>query len=341
MLCPISSISSTNSRRLPKPSCRYLTFPDGDITLKSSDGIEFRLDSAILRRASPFFATLQLPSPQEDTDPFPKAIEMSETASVLDDIVRSIYPVNLHLKIAQHEHAIALLRATARLQISVLPIAGALEEYVSSLNRPLRAYAIAVQFGLPAARRIAARRFIQNSEVDYFDEDIVELKYVNGRSLINLLRIRKHVLARAQLAAKELFRCWTCPDHHLSSRWRSSIRSEAVTQPFDEDIQGEEALRALMRTNYCDNCSKHFRSEELSQRRSRVRAYIECLLECAERMENEFPTPVQWVNFPFTTGKVSSTAGGKKMAKKGKGKKKQIYEGTKVILIGTAFVTHG
>lgn len=276
----------------------YLTFPDGDIVLKSSDGVKFRVDSAILRRASPFFFTmLQLPSPHEDLHSLPVPIEMSETADVLDDILRSIYPASAPLKIVEHGHAIELLRAVDKLQISKTSINNVLEIYVGALSPPLRAYAMAVEFGLSAARRAAVRRFIQRNGVDHLDDDILELKYVEGRSLLNLWRIRRDTFARAQRAAEELFRAWTCASHQRPSGIWSETRTKALAQPFDADVQAENVIGAIAVN--CGNCANQYRSEEFSQRRSMVRAYIESLLECAERIDSDFPVAVQWIEFPL------------------------------------------
>lgn len=59
------SLSPPLLHDFPKPR-EYLSFPDGDVVLQSADGVDFRLDSVILRRASPFFATM-LALPQKDT----------------------------------------------------------------------------------------------------------------------------------------------------------------------------------------------------------------------------------------------------------------------------------
>ncbi|KAF8603543.1 hypothetical protein BDV93DRAFT_442285, partial [Ceratobasidium sp. AG-I] len=60
--------------------------PKGDITLRSSDGIEFRAHTTILSMASPIFENLSVVGTDKDV------VQVSETAAIMSLVLRFIYP---------------------------------------------------------------------------------------------------------------------------------------------------------------------------------------------------------------------------------------------------------
>lgn len=80
-----------------------ISLPSGGVILKSSDGVEFKVYKNILALASPFFRqmfTLPQPGSQDavegsDLKPQPEVsvVEVSETSTALDILLRLIYPI--------------------------------------------------------------------------------------------------------------------------------------------------------------------------------------------------------------------------------------------------------
>src|SRR5258708_12587226 len=66
------------------------SFPDGDVVLRSADGVDFRVHTTFLSIASPFFRDMfSLPQTSNDV----QTIEMTEKADVLVAILELIYPL--------------------------------------------------------------------------------------------------------------------------------------------------------------------------------------------------------------------------------------------------------
>ncbi|KAF8307757.1 hypothetical protein DL93DRAFT_2064615, partial [Clavulina sp. PMI_390] len=94
---------------------QWFSFDDGDVVLRSEDGVDFRVDSLILRRASGLFADIFALPPKQQNDcsssSSPEPIAMIEPASVIDDLLRLIYPISASPTITSDAQALSLLRA--------------------------------------------------------------------------------------------------------------------------------------------------------------------------------------------------------------------------------------
>ncbi|KAF8310315.1 hypothetical protein DL93DRAFT_2117153, partial [Clavulina sp. PMI_390] len=86
--------------RLPHARQSF-NMPDGDIVLKSADGVEFCVHSGVLRSISPIFSDMLALSPPEAISKpnqsqskihSPAPIEVAESSSILDILLRSLYP---------------------------------------------------------------------------------------------------------------------------------------------------------------------------------------------------------------------------------------------------------
>src|SRR5260370_23068338 len=74
----------------PYPCSSPFSFPDGDIILRSADGIDLRVHISLLSLASPFFRDMfNLPQTSNEV----QTIEMTEKADVLVAILGIIYPL--------------------------------------------------------------------------------------------------------------------------------------------------------------------------------------------------------------------------------------------------------
>jgi len=143
-----------NSLSSPSP----FSFPDGDVILRSVDGIDFRVHITLLSVASPFFHDMfSLPQTSKEV----QIIQMTEKADVLLTILRLIYPVEEPP--AYHADLVLdVYKAADKLQITrVQPIARRrLCAWLHALSNPLEAWAIAVWLGIHEAIVSEKQRFI-------------------------------------------------------------------------------------------------------------------------------------------------------------------------------------
>lgn len=300
-LVPMSAPSPANVVVLDSTPVQreFLSFPDGDVVLVSNDDVEFRVDSLILRRASPLFTDMLMP-PQWQTPNTPsKPVILDETGIILDSLLRLIYPPVTLPTISSPKHARALLRALKKYQITSNSFTTRLTGYIGTLEPPLRAWALAVELGNDEARKIAVGRFLGQSS-DPLDDDVEQLTRVEGRSVQRLLRIRRDVVAHI---SKEINRFFpglsTCSDHRKSM-------GECLSQAIQPHIPTDEALKA---TGFlCSPCAEHANSEENRGLRKELRSYIQEILEDAVRAENE-STPALKVTFPIAPTRLLKAEG--------------------------------
>jgi hypothetical protein len=140
-----------------------ITFPDGDIILKSSDGVELRVHKLMLRLASPVFASmLEMPEPASIVEPGqPQTVELEETASTLDNLLRCAYPFGNKLLIEDIDQLVTLLRAANKYELECA-ITVLHQEMIRLVPlNPLKCYAIAVRFGVLAAAQASVRRIVK------------------------------------------------------------------------------------------------------------------------------------------------------------------------------------
>lgn len=256
----------------------FITFPDGDIVLQSADGVDFRVDSVILRRASPFFATM-IALPQQGTSAH-LPVMMTETAEVLDDIIRSIYPSGTTPTFKSAEHIVELFRALDKYEITNGPLAEALLSSFKTIQPPIRAWALALKVQNPKARETAVRSFMLNSG-DGLDKSSPELEDVDAWRLMHLLQIKKTATLRAQSILDSLISSAFC------SRHRSiDLVARARDSPLNTSILLETVLTGVVNGvgTPCTDCRSFHQSYYASNAqdsRNNSRRQIDELLERA------------------------------------------------------------
>lgn len=206
-----------------------VSFPDGDVVLRSNDGATFQVHSVVLRESSPFFRDmLQLPNAPSDGPTQDRTIPMAESSDVLNDLLQWLYPMKTAPVISSIFHAISLLRAVEKLQIESATVVGALSAYITSQSHPLRAWALAARFGYADARKLAVQKFISTDE-DFIDDIPAEMAHADARGFMKLLRIKRNAiqLARGVITSE----VWTCS--HCASRWRPlHLARTTKSKPF-------------------------------------------------------------------------------------------------------------
>lgn len=190
---------SSESKDAVTFAIQFVSSADGDVIMRSSDGVEFRADSAVLKRASPVFEDMaKLPSPSND--PLgPPIIAMEETSDVLDILLCLLYPANSPPHITSTSQGRALLRVVDKLQITNFVVLQALEAYVATVEPPLAAWAITMNSSIPSLRRAGVRRvFMADESTDLTLDAPEELRAVSAHTVIRLLAAKKDALKKAR-----------------------------------------------------------------------------------------------------------------------------------------------
>ncbi|KAF8313976.1 hypothetical protein DL93DRAFT_2155878 [Clavulina sp. PMI_390] len=288
-------MSTTEQQAKPQ----WLSFDDGDIVLRSEDGVEFRVDSVILRRASGLFADMLSLRPTSGGSSSSTAsslstpsepIQMTEAATTLDDLLRLIYPASPAPSIASDAQALSLLRAAERLQITSHALTRVLSSYLNTVSPPLRAWALSVRYNYPEARHDAVKRFVaEQREGDHLapENNVPELASVCARSLLRLLRIKHDACEAAKNALTghnaDAF-VWSCA-HHIHMPWRVQHMQVIVASPFDERARSDAVLLPLVKAVGCANCMRRATHETTTVPRNIIRGMLAELLDSAARVE--------------------------------------------------------
>lgn len=254
------------------------------MTLRSSDGVDFRIDSIVLRRASGLFEDLfKLPQSHIARDGTPETILMEETSDVLNILLRSLYPT-LPPTIAPEAQGEALIRAVDRLDFSIYSLDRALDELLTSMH-PIRAWVLAVRYGRSDARKLAVERYLTDKEYAP-SQDLVELEHLNGQSIAALLRIKQRAI---QQAAKELDKLHWCCCTHFNSEWYLNQTAKMTATPFNLVEASDERLYAVLAKakteEDCALCIKYFRGCYATSQRERVRGTIAGILAMTVQIE--------------------------------------------------------
>ncbi|EUC67505.1 BTB/POZ domain protein, partial [Rhizoctonia solani AG-3 Rhs1AP] len=189
----------------------------GDITLRSSDGIDFPAHSTHLKLASSVFADMISTGTKKDT------VQLAEDATGVSYLLRFIYPNRLPLTIGPDALSVCLA------VVHKYDVGGALEiiDELIVLDTlphkllspdPLRAHQLATQFNL-AKTKVAVAHLITLDRVDFCDLNKVleHAQKYSSRRLVYLMNIQA---MRAKVLSDVLFRFDKAPilpehDHNL------------------------------------------------------------------------------------------------------------------------------
>ncbi|KAF8287026.1 hypothetical protein DL93DRAFT_1236563 [Clavulina sp. PMI_390] len=176
-----------------------ISYPDGDIVLSSSDEVEHRVHSFILREASGFFRDM-FESSKPDPDFAP--IVLTESTDIINFILSHLYPRSSP---PHKPPGHAVFTAVEKYRLDCYSITNALISYLDSRSHPLRAWALAVRYGYPAARKTAVRRYIQGSSDRLSSSGIPkELGDVPGNAVLKVVSIRKETVGAVMKLVKSI-----------------------------------------------------------------------------------------------------------------------------------------
>ncbi|KAF8305968.1 hypothetical protein DL93DRAFT_290145 [Clavulina sp. PMI_390] len=247
-----------------------VSFADGDIVLHSTDDLEFRVDSVVLRRCSNFFDDLTtLPFPPEaltssnnvDSPERLRELRMTEDSATLNAILRAIYSLTPIPKLESLEEGIKFMTAVDKLQMSNYTIDRVVELFLSTLH-PLRAWALAVRFKRNDERKNACRRVI-TSGLGIFSsaEGMPELDVISARAVARLQRIAEQAVGSAKaLAGKTHWvskgpLCWA---HGGISDFTKMQLEEWQEDPWKGEQYTSNVLAGMRRNQVCEACHRGF-----------------------------------------------------------------------------------
>ena len=283
---PASAVTELNHSEIPltpEPRPEPLHFDDGDVVLRSIDGQDFRVHSIILRESSPFFRDMfQLPSGGSGGY---TPILMTETADVLDDILRWLCPINAAPTVDRIDiaHALDLLRAVEKLQIESHAVNGSLHAYIVAHPHPLRAWALAARFGYTEARKDAVRKCLVTDE-DFVDDIPTEMALVDARTYMKLLRIKRRAIDFGRdIIRSNTWRCARCTG--WSAGWRDQYFTKvSATNPFEVMLTSDLMVEMYVTRHGRDCCKQDVKSQGFTKM-SLLRCKLAELLASSEQAE--------------------------------------------------------
>jgi len=218
------------------------SYSDGDIILRSADGADLRVHTALLSLASPFFHDM---FSLRQTSKEVQTIEMTEEADVLVAILQLIYPIKEPPPYASRL-VLDVYIAADKLQITkVEPIARHrlctwLEE---EIRNPLEAWAIAMQLDVPEAITPAKRRFISVDTTACLMELPDILKKITVEKYVALVHSKEAAIDEAWTSFTAEFNCQSLGDERLECvycilfvhYYRSIIQRAEIFEPKAAD----------------------------------------------------------------------------------------------------------
>ncbi|KAF8322489.1 hypothetical protein DL93DRAFT_2162630 [Clavulina sp. PMI_390] len=271
----ISEITSASPQR-----SKRLTFPDGDVVIKSVDGVKFCLHSMFLSRASPYFRDALAESPT--------TLSITETADTFNILLQYIYPTPQKSSINSIERATALLVGAAKLKIEVaIPsILTHLRKHLEDVVNPLRAWAIAVQCRYPAGQRDSIRRLLMlddTAAANCIVDEADELKHVTGLHYRKLVNWRGNAITVARdtvhrvfeaCAGEDGFGCATKPPAtptYYEDRYMQLLNGGS---PFAEIATSDFMFKMAAATSGCAACAKKEGSDAWMGKVAQLRAEV-------------------------------------------------------------------
>ncbi|KAF8339897.1 uncharacterized protein EI90DRAFT_2990513 [Cantharellus anzutake] len=173
------------------------SFPDGDVILVSSDGLEFQVHKLILSLASPFFRDM-FKLPQVESPKPLQSVTMTEDAGTLEALLKIVYPTEA--EDVSPEVAISACRAAEKLQFSKVSsmMHYRLQPILETLKNPLEAWAIAVQLNSRQLSKDARIRFIKANTRDCFNPRPKHLNVVPVERYAALINEKEVIIKEAR-----------------------------------------------------------------------------------------------------------------------------------------------
>ncbi|KAJ7115323.1 hypothetical protein C8R44DRAFT_794465 [Mycena epipterygia] len=186
-------------------------FDAGDVILRSSDGVDFRVHRVVLSLTSPVFKDM-FTVPQPDSEPDVPIITMAESEALLDLMLRFWYPgTEPTVNSLQELHdVLAVLISKFDIQSAAATGKRFLRDYLPT--EPVAVFAIASAHGWADVAKAAARQSLK-LPLRVLDYDApLALNYITAGAYHNLLKFHY----RCGVAAKDTTESlrWVVADHY-------------------------------------------------------------------------------------------------------------------------------
>jgi len=238
------------------------------VLLLSSDDVKHSVHRCILAAASPFFEDMfSLPQPtahpqQEDGHP---VIPMTESDSVLRDLLRFVYPVS-HPTISSLDELVAILGAA--IKYDFLGAISCLRKQLISptflKDDPMRVFAIASRYDFEDEARVASGHTLSIAILDSPLSD--DLRFMSAHSYHRLLQLHKKRSEDAQALLKPHgdVACLQCASPYYGSfvppkwwkKFERAARAELAVRPTTDIIFGMAFLGRAARESECGRCAE-------------------------------------------------------------------------------------
>ncbi|KAI0692559.1 hypothetical protein BC835DRAFT_1277544 [Cytidiella melzeri] len=240
--------------------------PHADLVLRSRapQSTDFRVHRCILAASSPFFQDMfSLPQPEHGDDSSVPVVDVSESADILDKLLRFIYPLSNPV-LSTLDAVTDVLEAATKYDVTVA--VDALRDLLLSPafveKEPLRVYAIACRFDLEQEAKVASTHSLAVTVLDSpLSED---LKYITAFQYRQLLDLHRSRAAAAQelLILHEDVKCMMCNGTHygqfIPPRWwkdfEQRARKELSTKPTTGTIFTMAFLAESAKAG-CERCA--------------------------------------------------------------------------------------
>lgn len=253
-------------RRRPYRTMQYsFDAPAADVVLRAQDGTQFRVFRQILVTASPFFHLMfSLPQPSSELASDIPVIDVSESADVLDALLRLVYPVvdpPLDTLDAVSDVLDAAMKYDMPAAIAVLRRLLVSTPYLD--KAPTRVYAIACSHGLEEETRIASAYTLKVNVLDCpLHEDLRLITAYDYQRLLNLHRSRAEAAVKL-LVVDEDVKCVQCSSGMYGTicppRWWCSFeeraRKELRSRPITDVVFSMEFLSQSATLTGCQRCT--------------------------------------------------------------------------------------
>ncbi|KZO97309.1 hypothetical protein CALVIDRAFT_536331 [Calocera viscosa TUFC12733] len=280
-ISPTDSLSSLS----PIPS-----FEEGDIILRSSDGIQLRAYKRILMEASVFFKALfDLPQQCEsETDESLPIIDCQEDSITLQKLLQLIYPVP-NPDFRNVDEVQPVLEAANKFEVdaAMAALVSVLRSPRMLASDPVRIYALACRYSLPSLSRAAAAACLRVDLDETGEMSVVGLSAESFTRLLNWRNLRGAQIRKLLSDQSYGHVCQVCRDR-WTSRWLGLALFEVSKRPVGELIFSlefvmqamdmERATWQSMPGHYCGNSVTEGDREWMRTLRARV-------MELPEEME--------------------------------------------------------
>lgn len=282
---------------VPTPFQPTVSWLDGDLILRSADGVEFRVHSLLLRLSSKVFADMMstpLAAGKEKETGDAQTIGLEEEAETVDTLLRWIYPVEKRPRIASLDDFKKYMPIVMKYDIRT-----ALDSHYAAMesldvisSNPCQAYAISVLYDIPGGVRAAARQIVIK-DIHVFDRAPVdEFGDISWKAVKRLDNLRLECIR----SAVSIINAEIVPPDHVAHKSRhivshlQAFRQQAAAKPLSEVIYTREFSQTCwpdLDQTQLDSALKMVRPQ-LQRVREKIKAKLDSYIECGSRASKTF-----------------------------------------------------